>query len=379
NNNFTQCTLGIYISTCGYNLYENNNIINSVSRGIHFGSSVDNSKLVNNTIDGSSTYGIRLDTNIDSIIFQKNTIKNSGTAGVYISTSDCEHNIFFQNSFLQNFKHVIDDGANNDYNNSLIGNYWDNYSGSDLNDDQIGDTPHPIEGSAMAFDYLPIYDDGDSIEPIITITSPSLGSYHAEPPTIDLTITEPSGVNETWYTIIGSGIDHPFTGSSFIIDMTTWINENEGSLTIRVYGNDTLGNLGYTDISIYKDTVAPVITINDPTDESTFSVAPEFNIDITDDNLGTVWYTMDGTDFIITVFTGTFDTTTWNSLPDGEIIITFYAEDLAGNNGTAEITLIKDMSTPITPGIPGYDLGIILILISLSSTVIIINRKKLKN
>ncbi|TFF83800.1 MAG: hypothetical protein EU552_02525, partial [Promethearchaeota archaeon] len=333
NNNFTQCTLGMYISTCGYNLYENNNIINSVSRGIHFSSSVDNGKLVNNTIDGSSTYGIRLDTNIDSIMFQKNIIKNSGTAGVYISTSDCEHNIFFQNSFLQNVKHVIDDGTNNNYNNSLIGNYWDNYTGIDANDDGIGDTPHPIEGSAMTFDYLPIYDDGDSIGPIITITSPSMGSYHSQSPTIDLTITDPSGVNDTWYTIIGSGSYHFITGSSFIVNMTSWMNENDGSVIIRVYGNDTLGNLGYSDITVYKDTVAPVIIINDPTNESTFSIAPEFDIDITDDNLDTVWYTMDGSDFIITVFTGTFDITTWNALPDGVINITFYAEDLAGNNG----------------------------------------------
>ena len=50
-------------------------------------------------------------------------------------------------------------GSNN-WNNSLIGNYWDDYRGVDQNDDGIGDTPYSINGTANSFDYLPIWDDG---------------------------------------------------------------------------------------------------------------------------------------------------------------------------------------------------------------------------
>jgi parallel beta-helix repeat protein len=378
NNELNGGQYAVFISYyCSNNEVYENNISDMSVDGIRLWRYNTLNQIYQNNITDCVGNGIHIFTDCHSNIIQDNRI-TSNTVGIYIEPGCTMHSIY-NNFFELNSLHAEDDGNSNIWNSSTIGNYWDNYSGSDLNDDQIGDTPHPIEGNAMAFDYLPIYDDGDSIGPIITVTSPSMSSYHAETPTIDLTITDPSGVHETWYTIIGSGSDHTFTGSSFIVNMTSWMNENDGSVIIRVYGNDTLGNLGYSDISVYKDTIAPVIVINDPNDESTFSNAPEFEINIIEINLDTVWYTMDGSDFIITVFTGTFDITTWNALPDGVINITFYAEDLARNNGTAQITLIKDTSTPVSPGIPGFDLSIILLLSSLLSLVIIIKRKRVKN
>ncbi len=48
----------------------------------------------------------------------------------------------------------------NAFNTSTIGNYWDDYTGSDADGDGIGDTPYVISGSGGSKDYLP------SMEPI---------------------------------------------------------------------------------------------------------------------------------------------------------------------------------------------------------------------
>ena len=62
------------------------------------------------------------------------------------------------NYFINNIRHAFDDAINdNDWNNTEIGNYWDNYTNVDKDDDGIGDEPHVFNGGT---DYLPIWDDG---------------------------------------------------------------------------------------------------------------------------------------------------------------------------------------------------------------------------
>jgi hypothetical protein len=47
----------------------------------------------------------------------------------------------------------------NQWDNGTIGNYWDDYNGSDLDDDGIGDTPYIIPGPGGNQDNFPIWDD----------------------------------------------------------------------------------------------------------------------------------------------------------------------------------------------------------------------------
>ncbi len=247
----------------------------------------------------------------------------------------------------------MDNGNSNFWNNSLIGNYWDNYTGIDANDDGIGDTPHSIVGSAMVFDYLPIWDDGDDLGPSFSIISPSIDSYHNDPPTIQLDIPNPSDVDSSWYTIIGSGDLYLFIGDNFEVNFTSWTNQLDGSITIRVYANDSLGNIAFNEISLNKDTIDPVIVINDPTESDLFGdVSPFFNFTITELNVDQLWFRINdsSTDHFILVVSGnnefSLDSSIWDALPDGYVQVSFHVNDTAGNLGTVSIDIIKDTTNP---------------------------------
>ncbi len=76
---------------------------------------------------------------------------------------------------------------------------------------------------------------------------------------------------------------------------------------------------------------------------------------------------------------GTVNQTAWDSASQGNIVITFSAEDDTGKIGTSSVTVIKTIpSEPSEPSepIPGYDVFLILGVISL---VAIILMKKTKS
>ena len=88
-----------------------------------------------------------------------NLILNTDEYGAYIDTTSRD-NIFYNNSFINNDINARDDGINNNWDNGTLGNYWDDYSGNDKNDDGIGDIPYNISGFAGSVDNFPIWEDG---------------------------------------------------------------------------------------------------------------------------------------------------------------------------------------------------------------------------
>ncbi|MFX1499735.1 MAG: nitrous oxide reductase family maturation protein NosD [Promethearchaeota archaeon] len=97
----------------------------------------NNNTILENRIE-TNKYGIRLDSNSNN-------------------------NQVFLNNFTNNEINAEDNGTNNKWDNSIIGNYWYDYNGVDANDDGIGDTPYIIYGSAKSQDNFPIWEDGDEI------------------------------------------------------------------------------------------------------------------------------------------------------------------------------------------------------------------------
>ena len=87
--------------------------------------------------------------------------------------------------------------------------------------------------------------------------------------------------------------------------------------------------------------------------------------------------------FPFTGLTGTIDQEAWDSVPQGEISITFYAEDGAGNIGNESVNVIKSIPTQPEippenpPEIPGYNISIFLL--GIFSVTIILIVKKMKN
>ena len=126
-----------------------NSALGNLNAGIRLENS-DNGTLINNTCSDNNENGILM-LNCVNITITDNTIENNTQYGVYINDSNCENINIYNNRFIQNGINGRDDSDldKNNWNSSLIGNYWHNYSGSDADDNNIGDSAYnDIAGSA---------------------------------------------------------------------------------------------------------------------------------------------------------------------------------------------------------------------------------------
>ena len=89
--------------------------------------------------------------NSNNNILHHNDFENN-MFGLYMRYSSNNH--FYFNNFIGNENHVYDTNANI-WNNS-VGNYWDDYTGTDANEDGIGDEPYHINGYGMDYRLTPL-------------------------------------------------------------------------------------------------------------------------------------------------------------------------------------------------------------------------------
>ncbi|MFX1446653.1 MAG: nitrous oxide reductase family maturation protein NosD [Promethearchaeota archaeon] len=258
---------GIYLVTSDQNYVSNNQIINInigmymliahqteiINNTISGGSSAilmsacDGGKILRNLINNTGTYAIRLYINCDDNEFHDNIIKDNVNYGIQLYDPSDINNKFFKNSFISNGIHAYDNGTTTSWNNTMVGNYWDNYTGLDLNNDHIGDTPFNILGNAKANDSLPIVDHGP---PNITINAPIADEYNATAPEFNIFVNDPF-IYSMWYKINNSGIRYYFTKNE-TINQDAWSALNNGNLTITFYARDIAWNVGSTTIDITK-------------------------------------------------------------------------------------------------------------------------------
>ena len=274
---------GIALESTTFNIVEGNEIINNSMWGVVLGatSACEFNEIIQNQIKGNDI-GIRFDLDVDNNTIINNMISNSTSNGIFIPIN-CEDNLIYNNVFLNNTLPLYDVGTNF-WDNGSLGNYYDNYTGVDLNDDGIGDTPYLISGGSNQ-DNFPIWEDGDDIYPFLAIIIPN--------------------------------------------------------------DNDDFANN-----------------------------APDYQITIIEVNIDQIWYVIN--DVIVsllpTELTGTIDQALWNSLPNGNYILTFYVNDTAGHLSSKSVIIIKNVEE--TPGIPGYDLTIFLMGLSLISLLILLKKRK---
>ena len=120
-----------------------------------------NSTILNNTVSNNSLGGIDLSSSSNNTIIHYNVYNND--FGIYSSADD---NLIYLNNFIDNTDNVyyFYTGTNiwnsteeityyNGKYTNYLGNYWDDYTGSDKNNDEIGDTPYNIDGDK---DYYPL-------------------------------------------------------------------------------------------------------------------------------------------------------------------------------------------------------------------------------
>jgi parallel beta-helix repeat protein len=168
--NFNITNFGSGISTlfCRYINIENNTISNC-ARGIMFGDESNSNTVTGNSISQCDTQGIYLNDSKNNV-FSNNVLFDNLEAVNIIDYSI--NNLFYQNNFINNNETVtmMEDCTGNDFNLSAPdgGNYWDDYTGVDEDNDGFGDTPYTTQpyGYVLITDYLPwMVENGWSNQP----------------------------------------------------------------------------------------------------------------------------------------------------------------------------------------------------------------------
>ena len=359
NNQIKDCGTGMYMLIDLQSIIINNTISGG-SYGIIM-SACDGGEIAHNFINATGNYAIRIFINSDNNEFHDNVIKDNTKVGIQLDDPSDVNNKFYKNSFISNGLHAYDNGTTTVWNNSIIGNYWDNYTSLDLDHDNVGDTPFLISGAANATDDLPIVDHWS---PIILINSPISGSsYGTEAPDFNILVNK-TYIYSMWYTINYSSSKYYFTENG-TIDQYVWSTLSEGSMIVTFYGRDITWNVDSESVTLYKDITSPTVSIITPIEGQYIGInAPNFVVEIKDSvsPIGSMWYTLN---YSITkhFFTenGTIDQDAWDALNDGDLIITFFGQDIGLNIKNMSITLIKDTISPtisIISPVGGENVGV---------------------
>jgi len=393
NLDFEEVSTGIVLYYCDNNIIKNISIAVGSSYGIAMADSNNNLFLDNEvTHQDLGIYVLRshnnsfhnnlIQNNFDGIVavfcnnntFSNNYIYNNSQEG-FILDLDSNGNLFYHNYLINNTVNAIDNCNFNKWDNGLIGNYWDDYLGYDLNNNSIGDIPYNVSGTAESKDNFPIF---TVMSPKITILKPVYNDlFGYETPEVDISV-QGAGNLQIWYMIDNEIIftdNYSFTG---IINQEVWDLFGNGTLKLTFYANDSSGTYGSRSITLRKDILAPQITINNPNPLQEFnSQAPFFNLSIIERNLDTIWYSLDDgiNNFTVSGLIGIINQDIWDGLPNGNVIIRFYANDTLGNKDYVYVIVIRNISQS-SQKIYGYDLILLIGTISIVSIIII---KKLIN
>ncbi len=226
-----------------------NNCSNNLKSGIGITSSF-NTTISGNIANNNSRHGMYIQGSTDQPCYN-NTISgnffidNDETGILILYSSNC---ILYLNNIVGKIDHnAYDDGVNNQWDNGTIGNYWSDYSGKDIDDDGIGDSPYSISGTASSQDNYPIFWDPPNMSIITPLVN---GTFGKTAPEYNLSI---EGVPQTmWYTIAGTSGNFSITELTGTIDQDAWNNLTEGDITITFYAQDSEGEVGFNSITVIK-------------------------------------------------------------------------------------------------------------------------------
>lgn len=177
-----------------------------------------------------------------------NNISYNTNVGLKIYNS-VEFNIVFNNTFIGNGLHASDSGPSNSWDFQGLGNYWDNYTGVDANDDGIGDFYYNITGYAPSRDNYPIWWDS----PQFVINVPNNGQAFPSGPA-GFTLNIEGGIPDTiWYTL-NQESEKFYANVSGTIDANAWAALNDGINVITFFMNDSRGFVSTDSVQVYKGT-----------------------------------------------------------------------------------------------------------------------------
>jgi len=168
--NEVQCTHhGIYLYRSEYNTIENNLLSNNIHQGLWIRRSENNTIRKNMVHD--NIQGIKMaESSLNNHVYLNDFFDNDNNVYSYSSTN------FWQSQNLITYTY------NGNTYSSYLGNYWDDYTGSDIDNDGIGDTPYSIsvdnDNYPLVQSFENYFDDGNQPPNPPTLISPG---YDSEP------------------------------------------------------------------------------------------------------------------------------------------------------------------------------------------------------
>lgn len=141
-NTFFNNKNGIFAYYAEINNISSNKFVKNLEHGIYFGSR-SNDNLISNNVMKDNKYAIRIKTSDNNKIINNLVMNNK--YGIYLCCG-ANDNIVYYNSLINNTDWNAKDTPINIWDNGSIGNYWDDYTGIDENDDGIGDTAFIMNG-----------------------------------------------------------------------------------------------------------------------------------------------------------------------------------------------------------------------------------------
>ena len=187
----------------------------------------------------------------------------------------------------------------------------------------------------------------DSTLPEITIYSPKiLELFGLKAPDFNISIID-SDLHTSWYSLNDGG-NIMFTGMIRKIDQGVWDLCGNGTVKISFFANNSAGHMAYNEVIVRKETRIPIITVISPIVSEVFGEDPfQFEIDIDDTNVDLMWYSLnDGVNYTFSSLVGTISEIGWNICTHGPVILSFYTNNTAGNLGTTEVIIYKDIIGP---------------------------------
>ena len=157
---------GLQINSSSFNHVEKNTITNSRYCGVEIHNAGHNLILGNNITENKHGLELKLSSNNT---LRYNNITGNNVAGILIVESS--DNLVHQNNFVNNGLHISNDGSINTWAGDGKGNYWDNYNGTDIDNNGLGESPYLIDESNR--DNHPLIKTTTDFQPEDTPTTPT--------------------------------------------------------------------------------------------------------------------------------------------------------------------------------------------------------------